>query len=128
MDLAIPFCGAARCSPHNKVFLEGVKTAILAAKGAISKGICKGEAMPTSQYRNWTPGERETGLKALGRVYAGWGLSQAFYREKIYESQLGFKDLEAFMVGFWEAWALSKGGRLSSGYPETCIADYIQRS
>ncbi|KAI1192311.1 Alpha/Beta hydrolase protein [Nemania serpens] len=108
IDLAIPFCGAARCSPHNRVFLEGVKSAPLAAKGAVSDGICKGEATPTSQYRNWTAGERETGLKALGRVYAGWGLSQAFYREKVYKSQLGFKTLEEFLVGFWEAWALSK--------------------
>ncbi|KAI1113737.1 Alpha/Beta hydrolase protein [Nemania sp. NC0429] len=108
VDLAIPFCGAARCSPHNKVFLEGVKSAPLAAKGAVSDGICKGEATAASQYRNWTVNERETGLKALGRVYAGWGLSQAFYREKVYKSQLGFQTLEDFMVGFWEAWALSK--------------------
>lgn len=37
------------------------------------------------------------------------GFSQAFYREKLYEKVLGFKDLEDFMVNFWEAWALSKG-------------------
>jgi len=42
-------------------------------------------------------------------VYAGWGFSQAFYRERIYDSVLGFKGLEEFMTGFWEAWALSKG-------------------
>ena len=47
-------------------------------------------------------------MKALGRVYAGWGFSQPFYREKLYESKMGFKDLEDFMVNFWEAWALSK--------------------
>jgi homoserine O-acetyltransferase len=45
----------------------------------------------------------------LGRVYAGWGFSQAFYREKLYETVLGFKDLEDFIVNFWEKWALSKG-------------------
>ena len=33
----------------------------------------------------------------------------AFYREKLYESVLGFRDLEDFMKNFWEAWALSKG-------------------
>jgi len=37
------------------------------------------------------------------------GFSQAFYREKLYETVLGFKDLEDFMKNFWEAWALSKG-------------------
>jgi homoserine O-acetyltransferase len=48
-------------------------------------------------------------VKALGRVYAGWGFSQPFYREKLYETKMGFKDLEDFMVNFWEAWALKKG-------------------
>ena len=47
-------------------------------------------------------------VKALGRVYAGWGFSQPFYREKLYETKMGFKDLEDFMVNFWEAWALKK--------------------
>ncbi|KAI0150148.1 homoserine acetyltransferase family protein [Xylariaceae sp. FL1272] len=108
MDLAIPFCGAARCSIHNQVFLDGVKSALCAAKGTVSGGVAKGEATSAEEYRNWNKEERETGLKALGRVYAGWGLSQAFYREKLYETQLGYKDLEDFMVNFWEGWALSK--------------------
>ncbi|KAJ2971411.1 hypothetical protein NUW58_g9426 [Xylaria curta] len=109
VDLAVPFCGAARCSLHNKVFLEGVKSALIAAKGATSGGISNGEATAASQYRAWTVEEREVGLKALGRVYAGWGFSQAFYREKLYETHLGFENIEEFMVKFWEAWALSKG-------------------
>ncbi|KAI1340947.1 Alpha/Beta hydrolase protein [Xylariaceae sp. FL0016] len=108
MDLAVPFCGSAKTSLHNQVFLEGAKVACLAAKGASSAGICKGETTEASQYRGWTAQERETGLKALGRVYAGWGLSQTFYRRKLHESYLGFKGLEDFMVNFWEAWALSK--------------------
>jgi hypothetical protein len=33
----------------------------------------------------------------------------------LYEKVLGFKDLEDFMVNFWEAWALSKGK--SAGAP-----------
>ena len=39
------------------------------------------------------------------------GFSQAFYREKVHEKHFGFKDLESFMVGFWEAWSTSKGTR-----------------
>lgn len=49
--------------------------------------------------------EKLTGLR--DGIYRGF--SQAFYREKLYESALGFKDLEDFMVNFWEKWALSKG-------------------
>ncbi|KAI0599129.1 Alpha/Beta hydrolase protein [Biscogniauxia sp. FL1348] len=109
-DLAVPFCGSARTSPHNQVFLEGVKSAVLAAKGAASAGSGRGEATttPAVRYRGWTAAERETGLKALGRVYAGWGFSQAFYRERLFETALGYADLEDFLVGFWERWALEK--------------------
>ena len=81
----LPFCGAARCSPHNYVFLDGVRVA-LEADG------------------NWNGGDwrekPETGLRAFGRVYAGWGFSQAFYRDGHYR-QLGFDTIEALLVD-WE--------------------------
>jgi S-formylglutathione hydrolase FrmB len=108
MDLVVPFCGSAKTSLHNQVFLEGVKTALLAAKGASSGGISQGEVLSRNEYRTWTAEEKKVGLKALGRVYAGWGFSQAFYREKLYESVLGFKGLDDFMTNFWEKWALGK--------------------
>ncbi len=110
MDIVVPFCGSAKTSLHNQVFLEGVKAALLAAKGAQSGGVCKGESTTALSYRGWTEKERTTGLKALGRVYAGWGFSQAFYREKLYMTAptLGYKDVEDFMVNFWEGWASSK--------------------
>ena len=37
-----------------------------------------------------------------GPVYAGWGLSQAFYREEVWR-QVGYSSLEDFLVGGWEA-------------------------
>ncbi|KAI9668647.1 MAG: hypothetical protein M1831_001086 [Alyxoria varia] len=127
MDYVVPFCGSARTSLHNRVFLEGVKNSLLAARGHSGKGVCemgagpsKASSLPTEQeleklrlndtHNPWTPQERTVGLKALARVYAGWGFSQAFYRERLYEKAptLGFSSLEDFMVGFWETWALSK--------------------
>lgn len=109
MDIAVPFCGAAKTSLHNQVFLEGVKSALLSAKKQSSAGSCEDGVLPKGEdYRTWTAEETEAGLKAFGRVYAGWGFSQAFYRERLYESVLGFKDLEDFMKNFWEKWALSK--------------------
>jgi homoserine O-acetyltransferase len=86
-----PFCGSPRTSLHNKVFLEGVKAA-LTADSAFAGG-WYGENLPT------------TGLRALARVYAGWGFSQAFYWEKEYE-KLGYTSLEDFLVGFWEGFFL----------------------
>lgn len=93
MDKVVPFCGSAKTSLHNQVFLEGVKTALTAAKGVSSAGVCKGETVK-GEWGVWSEQEKKVGLKALGRVYAGWGFSQAFYRAKLYESVLGFKSLE----------------------------------
>ena len=42
------------------------------------------------------------GLQAMGRVYAGWALSQAFYRERLYE-KIGYPTIENFLVENWEA-------------------------
>lgn len=88
MDLVAPLCGSARTSLHNQVFLEGVKSALLGPLAAPSAGICE-----RMKAREWTSEAREVGLKALGRSYAGWGFSQAFYREKVYGSVLGFEEI-----------------------------------
>jgi homoserine O-acetyltransferase len=82
----MPTGGASRVSPHCKVFLEGVKAALL-ADAAYAGGDY--DAPP------------ERGLRAVGRVYAGWGLSQAFYRLGRYR-QMGFDTVDAFLVDFWE--------------------------
>jgi homoserine O-acetyltransferase len=37
----------------------------------------------------------------MARVYAGWGFSQAFYREKL-DLKMSFASLEDFLIGFWE--------------------------
>jgi homoserine O-acetyltransferase len=34
-------------------------------------------------------------------VYAGWGLSQAWYREELWRT-LGYASLEGFLQGYWE--------------------------
>lgn len=45
------------------------------------------------------------------------GFSQAFYRQRLYETVLGYKGLEDFMQNFWEKWACSKGSPLCSSHP-----------
>lgn len=82
----LPFCGSAKTSVHNMVFLEGVKAA-LSADQRFNGG----------DYT--TP--PEAGLKAFARVYAGWAFSQSFYRQGLFR-QLGFDSAEALLQG-WEA-------------------------
>ena len=83
-----PFCGSAKCSRHNFVFLEGVKAA-LTADGAFNGG--------------WYKDQPTKGLRAMARVYAGWGLSQAFYRERLDMESLGYSSLEDSSSGFGKA-------------------------
>ena len=81
----LPFCASARTSIHNFVFLEGVKAALQADSA-------------------WLSGDYTTppvaGLKAFGRVYAGWAFSQTFYREELFRS-LGFDTVEDLLLD-WE--------------------------
>lgn len=93
MDLLAPFCGSAKCSRHNFVFLEGVKAA-LTADVTFKEG-----------FYDEKPAK---GLRAAARVYAGWGFSQAFYREELDLKTLGFSSLEDFLIGFWEGFFLPK--------------------
>lgn len=74
MDIAVPFCTSARTSLHNQVFLEGVKSSLLAIKDTRSAGSGEGGLLEEghAEFRTWTAREREIGLKAMGRVYAGW--------------------------------------------------------
>jgi homoserine O-acetyltransferase len=77
-------CGAARTAPHTWVFLEGLKAA-LCAGGSLTPGSA-GAAV---------------GKRALARVWAGWGLSQAWYRERRYE-QAGYGSLEEYLIAEWD--------------------------
>ncbi|KAH8892172.1 homoserine acetyltransferase family protein [Thozetella sp. PMI_491] len=105
MDSIVPICASARTAVHNNIFLEGVKSALIAARGGTSLGIGKGQRYPSDAP--WTPEQREVGLKAFARVYAGWGFSQTWYREKLYIQHFGSQDAEDFIVKFWESWALT---------------------
>lgn len=79
-------CGAARCAPHNHVFIEGAKAALMADPG----------------FRDGVFTERPIrGFRAMGRVYAGWALSQTFYRDELWRS-LGASSLEDYLVTTWE--------------------------
>lgn len=81
-----PFAGVAKTWPHTFVVLDGMKAALMAAVG-----------FDSSRLNRLTASD----MRAVGRTYAGWGLSQAFYREELYR-ELGFHALDDFIAGFWE--------------------------
>ena len=87
-------CTSARTSPHNKVFLEGIRATLTAD--------------PAWQNGRFT--ERPVrGLRAFARVYAGWAMSQAFYRERMWEG-IEYASLEDYLVRAWEGNYLRRAG------------------
>src|SRR5215472_15903000 len=89
VERAIIVCGSARTSVHNKVFLSGLLRTL--------------EAAPEYQGDGRFTAEPVAALRAFGHIYAGWGLSQDFYRERLYETAPGIPDLATFLKTEWEA-------------------------
>jgi homoserine O-acetyltransferase len=86
VERAAIVCGSARCSPYNHVFLEGVKAALTADPA----------------YRDGRfVGRPSVGFRAMGRVYAGWAMSHAFYRDEIWR-EAGFQSLEDYLARSWD--------------------------
>lgn len=87
-------CTSARTSPHNKVFLEGILATLTADAG----------------WRDGRFSERPVrAIRAFARVYAGWAMSQAFYRERLWQG-MGFASLEDYLVRAWEGNFLRRHG------------------
>lgn len=78
VEAIAPLCGSARTSPHNYLFLDGVKAALL-ADAAFQDG--------------WYATPPVRGMRAFSRVYAGWVFSQDFFREQEYR-KLGLASME----------------------------------
>ena len=79
-------CGVARTAVHNQVFLRGQMAVLEAAPEHLGDG--RFSAEPTAA------------LRAFARIYAGWAMSQDFYRAGLH---LGAAlDLEAYLADEWE--------------------------
>lgn len=87
-------CATARTAPHTWVMFEGVKAALTGDPAYVD---------------GWFAAHPERGLKAMGRVYAGWGFSQSFYRQALYR-HFNAATLEEFLVSHWEARFLKRNG------------------
>lgn len=79
-------CTSARTSPHNKVFLEGIRAVLTADQGYVDGRFVERPVRA---------------LRAFARVYAGWAMSQEFYRRRLW-AEVGFGSLEDYLVRAWE--------------------------
>ena len=60
------------------------------------------EAAPEHVGNGRFSAEPAAAVRAFAHIYAGWGLSQDFYRERLFETQLGAPDLATFLKTDWE--------------------------
>jgi homoserine O-acetyltransferase len=86
-------CGVARTAVHNQVFLRSLMAILEAAPQHLGNG--RFSAEPRAAKR------------AFGRIYAGWALSQDFYRAGLHLADgpapnLGAPDLETYLKTDWE--------------------------
>ncbi len=81
-------CGSARTAVHNQVFLKSLMATLEAAPEHVGDGRFSGPPLAA--------------LRAFGRIYAGWALSQDFYRADLHRTALKAPDLETFLRTDWE--------------------------
>lgn len=77
-------CGTARTTPHNRVFLESLLAAI--------------QADP----RSGTDEPPLGGLRAVGRIYAGWAYSQPWLKQERFRES-GYTSIDEWLIRYWDA-------------------------
>lgn len=93
----IAICGSARTAVHNQVFLRGLLAILEAAPEHLGQGRFSAEPVAA--------------IRAFARIYAGWALSQDFYRAGRHLA--AEPDLESFLTHQWEArWAVRSAANL----------------
>ena len=93
----IAICGSARTAVHNQVFLRGLLAILEAAPENLGQGRFSTEPVAA--------------IRAFARIYAGWALSQDFYRAGRHLA--AEPDLESFLTHQWEArWAVRSAANL----------------
>jgi homoserine O-acetyltransferase len=88
VERAVVVCGSARTSIHNQVFLRSLLATLEAAPEHIGGG--RFSATPTKSVR------------AFARVYAGWAMSQDWYRADLHLTSTGAANLDDFLDHHWE--------------------------
>ncbi|MDX2023368.1 MAG: alpha/beta fold hydrolase [Deltaproteobacteria bacterium] len=79
-------CGTAQTTPHNTLFLRSLEAAL--------------QSDPAWDGTRFNDVPRH-GIRTFAFIYASWAASQAFYRERLYES-LGYVSLDDYVKRAWE--------------------------
>jgi homoserine O-acetyltransferase len=88
VERAIVVCGSARTSVHNQVFLRSLLATLEAAPEHVGGG--RFSSIPTKA------------LRAFARIYAGWAMSQDWYRAGFHLTSTGAATLDDYLDHHWE--------------------------
>ncbi|MEM8790549.1 MAG: alpha/beta fold hydrolase [Pseudomonadota bacterium] len=102
-------CGTARTTPHNRVFLESLLAAL--------------EADPA--YGSDTAPVK--GLRAVGRIYAGWAYSQPWIKRGGFTDPDygGYADLDDWLEGYWDKLFMARSAGDITAMARTWIANDV---
>lgn len=97
VERIVAICGSARTAVHNQVFLRGLLAILEAAPEYLGDGRFSTEPVKAK--------------RAFARIYAGWALSQDFYRAGLHLA--AEPDLETFLLNQWDArWGARRAANL----------------
>ncbi len=88
VESCVIVCGSARTAVHNQVFLRSLLATLEAAPEHVGGG--RFSAVP------------KAALRAFARIYAGWAMSQDWYRAGLHLSSTGAATLDEFLDQHWE--------------------------
>jgi homoserine O-acetyltransferase/O-succinyltransferase len=88
VNCAVVVCGSARTAVHNQVFLRSLLATLEAAPEHTGGG--RFSAVPRAA------------LRAFARIYAGWAMSQDWYRAGLHLTSSGAATLDEFLDQHWE--------------------------
>jgi homoserine O-acetyltransferase len=88
VDRAVILCGSARTAVHNQVFLRSLLATLEAAPEHLGRG--RFSAPP------------HAAMRAFARIYAGWAMSQDWYRAGLHLTSSGAATLDEFLDQHWE--------------------------
>jgi homoserine O-acetyltransferase len=92
-------CGTASCHAYNALFLEGLLAILdVVPTGGDDAGAADVAAAAAVEAR---------ALRAFGRVYAGWGLTQEWYEKAMWAQHGDYTSLDDFLTRSWEAWTVN---------------------
>jgi len=87
VERAVVVCGSAKTAVHNQVFLRSLLATLEAAPEHVGGGRFSAEPHPA--------------VRAFARIYAGWAMSQDWYRAGLHLSSTGAKTLDEFLDAHW---------------------------